>query len=279
MLIIVEYCRYGNLQSYVTKARNRFVNQVDSHGNLIQFGQEDDQETESAHQPDDSYFVVGSNPSFGAAIVVQGASTRFNSDERIEGNEDDQTGNSSSCSSENVSPSITIRKDELNPQVIAEMASVTRPASEIIVAADNLTESNQQEIELNVLDSAQQQEPPDWSMNYEADEQVIEDAMNPVSTRYLICWSFQIARGMDYLASKKVDQFISSRINCVIAYCFFQVLHGDLAARNVLLADGGVVKVADFGLSRQLYQDENYMKQSQVHTADKMIFKLTLTSE
>jgi len=43
-----------------------------------------------------------------------------------------------------------------------------------------------------------------------------------------------------------------------------QVLHGDLAARNVLLADGGIVKVADFGLARQLYHDDHYMKQSQV---------------
>ena len=102
------------------------------------------------------------------------------------------------------------------------------------------------------------------NMNYEADEQVIEAAMNPVSTRDLICWSFQIARGMDYLASKKVDQFISSRINCVIAYYFFQVLHGDLAARNVLLADDNVVKVADFGLAGKLYNDSNYKKQSRV---------------
>ena len=43
-----------------------------------------------------------------------------------------------------------------------------------------------------------------------------------------------------------------------------QVLHGDLAARNILLADDGVVKVADFGLARQLYQDDHYTKQSQV---------------
>ena len=32
--MLVEYCRYGNLLSYVINARGRFVNEVDSVGNL-----------------------------------------------------------------------------------------------------------------------------------------------------------------------------------------------------------------------------------------------------
>jgi tRNA A-37 threonylcarbamoyl transferase component Bud32 len=32
-----------------------------------------------------------------------------------------------------------------------------------------------------------------------------------------------------------------------------QVLHGDLAARNVLMADHGIIKVADFGMARKMY--------------------------
>lgn len=48
---------------------------------------------------------------------------------------------------------------------------------------------------------------------------------------------------MEYLASKKV-------------------LHGDLAARNVLLADNNIVKICDFGLARSLYKAEQYKKVS-----------------
>jgi tRNA A-37 threonylcarbamoyl transferase component Bud32 len=42
-----------------------------------------------------------------------------------------------------------------------------------------------------------------------------------------------------------------------------QILHGDLAARNVLLAEGGIVKVADFGLARQM-EDYEYKKNEDV---------------
>jgi serine/threonine protein kinase len=44
-----------------------------------------------------------------------------------------------------------------------------------------------------------------------------------------------------------------------------QVLHGDLAARNVLLADDGVVKVADFGMARKMYYNESYEKNGRVN--------------
>ena len=83
-------------------------------------------------------------------------------------------------------------------------------------------------------------------MNYQADGNDQQEMIrNAFSTRQLISWSLQVARGMEYLVSKKV-------------------LHGDLAARNILLAANGVVQVADFGLARQLYQNYDYKKQGRV---------------
>ncbi len=35
LFVIVEYCRFGNLQSYLINHRNNFVNQVDKLGNLL----------------------------------------------------------------------------------------------------------------------------------------------------------------------------------------------------------------------------------------------------
>lgn len=48
--------------------------------------------------------------------------------------------------------------------------------------------------------------------------------------------------------------------------CVLQVLHGDLAARNLLLADDNVVKISDFGLSRDMYKKDIYMKKADVST-------------
>lgn len=42
------------------------------------------------------------------------------------------------------------------------------------------------------------------------------------------------------------------------------MIHGDLAARNVLLTYNRVVKLCDFGLSRRLYYNNTYIKKGQV---------------
>lgn len=95
---------------------------------------------------------------------------------------------------------------------------------------------------------------PGWRSNYQSD---YKGPTRSVTTTDLLCWAFQVARGMQYLASRKV-------------------LHGDLAARNILLCDDNVVKICDFGLARSMYKTDNYRKKGEVIGANLNYSKLKL---
>ena len=41
----------------------------------------------------------------------------------------------------------------------------------------------------------------------------------------------------------------------------FQIVHCDLAARNILIAEGFVLKIGDFGMARDVSEKEYYRKQ------------------
>ena len=47
-------------------------------------------------------------------------------------------------------------------------------------------------------------------------------------------------------------------------YFLLQIIHRDLAARNVLVGEGEKCKVTDFGMSRNVHQDEIYTRKSRV---------------
>lgn len=65
--------------------------------------------------------------------------------------------------------------------------------------------------------------------------------LSPLTMEDLVCYSFQVARGMEFLASRK----------CI---------HRDLAARNILLSESDIVKICDFGLARDIYKDPDYVR-------------------
>ncbi|KAM9848527.1 vascular endothelial growth factor receptor 2 [Aulostomus maculatus] len=77
------------------------------------------------------------------------------------------------------------------------------------------------------------------SSSIDAQDESSDDAY--LTMEDLICYSFQVAKGMEFLSSRK----------CI---------HRDLAARNILLSENNVVKICDFGLARDVYKDPDYVR-------------------
>lgn len=73
----------------------------------------------------------------------------------------------------------------------------------------------------------------------------IQIASRSFTTTDLLRWALQVTRGMQHLECRNI-------------------LHGDLAARNILLCDNNMVKICDFGLARSVHKNGVYWKTGEV---------------
>jgi serine/threonine protein kinase len=64
-------------------------------------------------------------------------------------------------------------------------------------------------------------------------------------SRWFLKWAHEIAKGMQYVSSKSI-------------------MHGDLAARNIMLDHNLIAKVSDFGLSKTMYKTVDYRKKKRL---------------
>uniref|UniRef100_A0A6P4EV92 Vascular endothelial growth factor receptor 1 n=1 Tax=Drosophila rhopaloa TaxID=1041015 RepID=A0A6P4EV92_DRORH len=216
LMVIVEYCRFGNIQNFLLRNRKCFINQINPDTDHI--------DPNIMTQRISDNFDLHRDANGGGGLKYANVHSYMNQLHSPHNN--------------NTQPPPHRRNSDNDPRPGTRAG---RPGS----GSATYSYDRQMDTCATVMTTVPEDEQimsnnsvqPAWRSNYKTDS---TEAMT-VTTIDLVSWAFQVARGMDYLSSKKV-------------------LHGDLAARNILLCEDNVVKICDFGLARSMYRGDNYKK-------------------
>ncbi|XP_026843934.1 vascular endothelial growth factor receptor kdr-like isoform X5 [Drosophila persimilis] len=218
LMVIVEYCRFGNVQNFLLRNRKFFINQISPVNDRIDpaIMVQRVSETFELHRDVNGGGLKYANVGFPNHPYINhmnSVNNNYTQNHRRNSDNDPRSGTRAGR------PGSAGYSYDRQTDTCATEATVmtTVPDDEHVMSNNSIQ--------------------PAWRSNYKTDS---TEAMT-VTTTDLVSWAFQVARGMDYLSSKKV-------------------LHGDLAARNILLCEDNVVKICDFGLARSMYRGENYKK-------------------
>ncbi|XP_060666911.1 vascular endothelial growth factor receptor 1 isoform X3 [Drosophila nasuta] len=231
LMVIVEYCRFGNIQNFLLRNRKCFINQINPMNDRIDA-------TIMTQRISDSFDLHRDNAGNGCGSVggiggglkyanvgypnhpyinhMNSVNNNYTQNHRSNSDNDPRSGTRAGRTTSGGGSTTYDR--QLDTCATEATVMTTVPEDDHHVMSNNSIQ-------------------PAWRSNYKTDS---TEAMT-VTTTDLVSWAFQVARGMDYLSSKKV-------------------LHGDLAARNILLCEDNVVKICDFGLARSMYRGDNYKK-------------------
>ncbi|KRJ97843.1 uncharacterized protein Dyak_GE11101, isoform H [Drosophila yakuba] len=216
LMVIVEYCRFGNIQNFLLRNRKCFINQINPDTDHIDPSIMTQRMSDNydLHRDTNGGGLKYANVGFPIHSYINEPHNN-NTQPPTHRRNSDNDPRSGTRAGRTGSGSATYSYDRQMDTCATVMTTV--PEDDQIMSNNSVQ--------------------PAWRSNYKTDS---TEAMT-VTTVDLISWAFQVARGMDYLSSKKV-------------------LHGDLAARNILLCEDNVVKICDFGLARSMYRGDNYKK-------------------